>query len=101
MSIRPAGSNAAHTPVPFCTDLQRLQAPDSPPLNMAQAAAQVATEAALLGATQPSQPGSQMPSHRSGSVDGSNVMRADNRFSQDDHFFRVRGLLHGGVQGQL
>jgi hypothetical protein len=62
-----------------------MEAPDSPPLSMGQAAAQAAAEVAL-GAPQP---GVGMPSHRTGSVGGSNVMRAENKFSSDDHFFRV------------
>jgi hypothetical protein len=62
-----------------------MEAPDSPPLSLGQAAAQAATEVALGAA----QPGVGLPSHRTGSVGGSNVMRDENKFSSDDHFFRV------------
>lgn len=92
-----------------------MEAPDSPPLSIAVAAAQATTEAALAmgtatgpalagtagsgsqaqgvmpGAAGPAGP-SMIPAHRSASVGGSNVMRSQNSFSREDHFFRVRGL---------
>jgi hypothetical protein len=71
------------------TSVSTADAPDSPPLSLAQASAQAAT-AAVLGADLQ---GDMQASLRSGPMAGSNVLRTDHSFNKDDHLFRVRRIV--------
>lgn len=73
-----------------------MEAPDSPAVSMAQAAAQAATEQALLVGTAAATPTTNNLPPPPSVVDSSatsNVVRAENKFSLEDHFFRVSKLL--------
>lgn len=84
---RPAGqSGYVFKPSgPLSMSVFVMEAPDTTTTSMAQAAAQIMTMAALGADSEAAGP----TAAKAGAFNSSGLSRVENKFAQDDHFFRV------------